>query len=352
MKKMVTFTLVITLMIMLLSGCGTKNEPPEIRYSSEILINHETPPEDLIWYIYLQSPASSGGLIPIPSYITYAKFDEHQFVQISQRDYKYILDIKAPFHDTFSEKISFIFNSKLEAQKHNYLLKVLGMTSEEYNKKIGRFVDLNSFNYYSDRVIGIIYSQNYYYSEGERNAEYANENVLVDYNYDTSVVIPYTDEQMMRMCSKGLHSSYTGRIGNRYYLPYGYYDLTTRKLCPYKNENDLPPFSGLPDVEDEFDLLRVIKKDPDAAKYILENRYIDAYMLVGDRYYVVIPDRNRYYIESIDEYDGENVLFLTVDAATGKVMYLEKVHIENYWGYEYRLCQPGNDGILYDVMLP
>ena len=352
MKKILSLTLIILLMIPLLSGCGGKKEPPAIGYTSEILINQETPPEDFIWYADLEAPASGLGIISFPSYSTYATLDTTQILQTIRRDYRDILDVKAPFHDTFFDKMAFFFSRKMENQKHNYKLKILGMTSEEYDQKIKKYFNLNNFNYYDDRVIGIIYPVIYQGETEETvDAEYANKNILVDYDYETSVVIPYTDEEL-KAENDGLYSTnYVGRIGDRYYLPYGYYDLTTRKLCSYKNENDLPPFKESLGIQDQYALSRVIKNDTDAAAYISDG-YIDSYALVGDRYYAVIKDGNRSYGNNIDDYEGENVFLITVDAATGDVIYLQKYHIENYWGYKYKLLSMGEDGILYDVMIP
>ena len=222
-------------------------------------------------------------------------------------------------------------------------------------EKISKYFDPNNFNYYPDRVIGVI-SPTIFLGETEEltDAEYSNKNILVDYDYETSVVISYTDEEL-KAENGGLYSTnYVGRIGDRYYLPYGYYDLTDRKLCSYKNENDLPLFKESLGIKNQFDLCRVIKNDTDAVAYLPDDCYIYsyAYALVGDRYYAVINDGNRYYGNNIDEYEGENVFLVTVDAATGDVIYLQKYHIENYWGYKYKLLSMGEDGILYDVMIP
>lgn len=352
MKKMLALILIVLFTLPLLSGCGGKNEPPAISYTAEILINQEAPPKDLTWYVDLFAPTSGLGIINFPSYSTYATLDTTKILQTVRRDCRDILDVKAPFHDTFFEKVAFFFSRKFENKKHNYTLKVLGMTSEEFDQKIGKYFDLNDFHYYNDRVIGIIYPVIYQgETEEKTNAEYSNKKILVDYDYETSVVIPYTDEEL-KAENGGLYStSYVGRIGDRYYLPYGYYDLTARKLYSYKSENDLPPFEESLGIKDRYDLLRIIENDPDAAEYILDHHSIDSYVLLGDRYYVVINDMNRFYGNSISDYDGENVFLVTVDAITGDVLYLQKFHLENYWGYEYKLYSIGEDGILYDVMV-
>lgn len=353
MKKILALTLIILFSLPLLSGCGGNNEPPAIAYSSEILINQETLPQDFTWYINLWAPSSGRGVLPLPSYTTYATLNSDEILKTARRDCRDILDAKAPFQDTFFEKVAFFFSRRFENQKHNYKLKVLGMTSEEYEQKIKKYIDLNDFHYYDDRVIGIIYPVIHQLETEETiDAEYANKNILVDYDYETSVVIPYTDEEL-KAENGGLYStSYIGRIGNRYYLPYGYYDLTTRTLCPYENENDLPEFKESFGIENKFDLNRLIKNDPDLVAYITDDCSVYSYNLVGDRYYVVIAEGNRSYGNSIDDYEGENVFLVMIDATTGEVLYLQKFHIENYWGYEYKLFSMGEDGILYDVMMP
>ena len=353
MKKILALTLIILFSLPLLSGCGGNNEPPAIAYSSEILINQETLPQDFTWYINLWAPSSGRGVLPLPSYTTYATLNSDEILKTARRDCRDILDAKAPFQDTFFEKVAFFFSRKFEDQKHNYKLKVLGMTSEEYEQKIKKYIDLNDFHYYDDRVIGIIYPVIYQGETEETvDSEYANKTLLVDYDYKTSVVIAYTDEEMIAE-NGGLYStSYIGRIGDRFYLPYGYYDLAVRKLCPYTNENDLPPFEAILGIEDPFNLGRLIKNDPDVAPYIPDGCYVNSYALVGDRYYAVMSEMNRFYGNSIDDYEGENVFLVMMDATTGEVLYLQKFHIENYWGYEYKLFSMGEDGILYDVMMP
>ena len=355
MKKAVALTLIIILMLQLLSSCGGKKETPEINYTTEILINEEAPPKGLVWYADLQAPTAGTSILEsfFTSYRTYATVSPTEIQPIVRRDYRDIIDAKAPFEDNFFEKITFFFSQKLENQKHNYRSKILGMTEEEFDAKINKYFDLNYFHYYPDRVIGIIRP---IIPQGETketvSAEHSNKNILVDFDYETSVVIPYTDEELMAVGGGNYFSSYEGRIGNRYYLSYGYYDFSDRKLYPYTSENDLPPVKNELNVADVYDLNRVIKQDADAMAYISDHHYVDRYSLIGDRYYAILALGNRYYDSSIENYDGESIFCATVDAGTGKVLYLQKYHIANYWGYEYRLFTLGEDGILYDPMMP
>lgn len=355
MKKAVALTLIIILMLQLLSSCGGKKETPEINYTTEILINEEAPPKGLVWYADLQAPTAGTSILEsfFTSYRTYATVSPTEIQPIVRRDYRDIIDAKAPFEDNFFEKITFFFSQKSENRKHNYRSKILGMTEEEFDAKINKYFDLNYFHYYPDRVIGIVYPT-IFQGETEEltDAEYANQIILVDYDYETSVIISYTDEELMAAGGGNYFSSYEGRIGDRYYLPYGYYDLRDRALYPYIKENDLPPIQGTAEVKDSYSLNRLIKNDADVAAYITDFHYVDSYSRIGDRYYAIIATRNRYYGSSIEDYEGEEVFFVTVDAGTGKVLYLQKYHIANYWGYEYRLFTLGEDGILYDPMMP
>jgi hypothetical protein len=352
MKKALSLALVILFAMMLLSACE-QSDQPVVCYSTEDLINQEALPKDFVWYVDLCTPASSAGLFPIPDHATYAVIDTADIVPTVRRDYRDILDAKAPFHDTFFDKVAFFFSSKYENRKHDYRLKVVGMTAEEYDQKIKKYFDLNDLYYYSDRVMGVIFPV-VYQGETEEliDSEYANKNILVDYDYETSVVIAYTDDELKAAGNGEYFSHYTGRIKDRYYLPYGYYDITTRTLCPYKDENDLPKYQELLGVRDDFDLRKVITCDENAVAHIPDDCHIDAYALVGDRYYAVLCENNRYYSNSIDDYEGENVFFVTVDATTGNVLYLQKFYLENCLGYKYKLCCLGEDGILYDVMIP
>ena len=336
-------------MIPLFAGCGAKSESPTIKYTSEILISQEYLPENFMWYAVLHAPTPGSFVMEFPSYSTYAAFDANTLVQRESRDYRDILDLKVPFKDSFFDKVAFFFSRKSDQAS----LKVFGMTSEEFDQKINRYIDMDDFNYYPDRVIGVIYPIIY---QGETepmgNAEYSKENILVDYDYETSVVITYTDEELQAE-GGGLYSAnYTGRIGDRYYLQYGYYDITDRKLCPYESEDDLPPYEELFDINDIYSLGKVIRNYTDISEYIPEGYYVHSYVRLGDRYYAVLSRSNRYYGENIDDYDGDSIFVVTMDAITGDLLYLQKIHFENYWGYEFKLCILGDDGILYDVMLP
>ena len=354
MKKAVALTLIIILMLQLLSSCGGKKETPEINYTIEILINEEAPSKGLVWYADLQAPTAGTSILEsfFTSYRTYATVSPTGIQPIVRRDYRDIIDAKAPFEDNFFEKITFFFSQKSENQKHNYRSKILGMTEEEFDAKINKYFDLNYFHYYPDRVIGIIRP---IIPQGETketvSAEYSNKNILVDFDYETSVIISYTDEELIA-AGGNYSSSYEGRIGDRYYLPYGYYDLADRALYPYIKEDDLPPVQDDVEVKDQYALKELIKNDADVAAYINDFHYVDSYSRIGDRYYAIIATQNRYYGSSIEDYEGEEVFFVTVDAGTGKVLYLQKYHIANYWGYEYRLFTLGEDGILYDPMMP
>jgi hypothetical protein len=353
MKKISALTIII-LMLLLLSGCGSQ-ETPEINYTAEILINEEAPPKDLVWYADLQAPTAGISVLEgfFTSYRTYATVSPTEILPIVRRDYRDIIDAKAPFEDNFFEKVTFFFNRKLENQKHDYRLKILGMTEEEHKEKINKYFNLSYFHYYPDRVIGIVYPNvSWDRPEEQTGAEYANQIILVDYDYKTSAVIPYTDEELMAAGGGNYFSSYEGRIGECYYLPYGYYDLRDRALYPYTKEDDLPPVQSAAEVKDSYSLKRLIENDADAAAHIPDFHYVVSYTRIGDRYYAIVAQRNRYYGNSIEDYDGENVFLVTVDAVTEKVIYLQKYHIENYWGYEYRLFTLGEDGILYDPMIP
>ena len=331
MKKILSLSLVILLMIPLFSGC---EEPPPVSYTTQILINEETPPTDLVWYVELYSPDVG---------TTYAAFDMTEFSQIARRDYCDIIDYKYILYD----------NETKFQNRRSYTLEVLGMTEEEYSRKIKKYIDLYNFFYYPDRVIGVVYPTIYQgQTEETTDSEYSNKNILVDYDYKkTSVVIAYTDEELKAENGEMYSSNYVGRIGDRYYLPYGYYDLTNRSLCPYEDEDDLPPFKEPLGIKSQYELSKIIKNDIDASQYIPDYYYLDSYTLVGDRYYAAIKEGVRY-SDDRDGDSGKNVFFVTVDTTTGSILYLQKVRLDNYWGSKYKLCSLGQDGILYDVMVP
>ena len=200
MKKILSLILVILFIIPLVSACGAQSKPPAITYTTEILINQETPPDELKWYVQLDGPTDGGGFIPIPSYISYATLDTVEIVQTTVRDYQDILETKAPFHGILFEN-----------QKRDYILKVLGMTGGEFDRKIGKHVDLNAFRYYTDCVIGVIRPL-ILQPPVEDDSEYAGKNIFVYYDYENSVVIPYTDEELMTENDGVFVSCYTGRV--------------------------------------------------------------------------------------------------------------------------------------------
>ena len=124
MKKISVLTIII-LMLLLLLGCGNQ-ETPEINYTAEILINEEAPPKDLVWYADLEAPTAGTSILEsfFTNYRTYATVSPTEILPIVRRDYRDIIDAKAPFEDNFFEKVTFFFNRKLDNQKHDYHLKI------------------------------------------------------------------------------------------------------------------------------------------------------------------------------------------------------------------------------------
>lgn len=346
-----TAAILIVLVLLFLSGCSNNKETPAIDYTTDVSISKEAPPDNLTWYVFLRAPTEGKSILEFSSYKAFTTLDSVKIQQTEKRDYCSILEAKAHFNYTFIDKIS-AFYLRYADKEYKYTLKVFGMNSKEFEQKIGKYIDLDSLNYYEDRAFGIFYPYNYEGETEKSDTEYANRIILVDYNYENSVVLSYTEDEL-KAKSNGLHSKgFSGRIGDRYYLTNGYYDFTDRKLYPYKDESDLPPIEESLGIKDKYDLFRLIEHDPVASQFIPDYHYIESYARIKDRYYVVIANFNRYYGDSIDDYEGENVFIVTVDAVTGNVLYLQKFHIKNYWGYSYKLCSRGEDGILYDVMTP
>ena len=61
-----------------------------------------------------------------------------------------------------------------------------------------------------------------------------------------------------------------------------------------------------------------------------------AYQL-GNRLYAVMTTHHIYYTSDLEDYEGEDVYLVTLDTDTDRVLYLQKYHLDDYWGEQYTL---------------
>lgn len=353
MKRTVCLLLLTVIIALSLSACSTKsNDDPDIIYTSEILIDKEMPDESLVWEVYLEAPTPGRFILEISQYSTYAHISPTGISPTTERSGKYMINKKSPSSSSFfdfGENNGDIF---YRGSTPKHVLKLLGMTEEEFATSINKYFDIDSFCYYDDLAFGhLIISDDLKIYQSEELVKYAGKNLYIEYDYNTTYITAISEEDMLGAYTS---SFYNGRIGDKYYFKYGYYSFTEHNFFPYLNADELPPvYRGIKVLE--IDEVRpLLLADENVNGFISENCYLRAMERVENKYHVLLGEGNRYYGSSIEDFKGDSLLYAIIDIETHEVVYLQKIFLENYWGSytKFALYSIGDDGIPYDVMLP
>lgn len=344
--------LLTLLAVLSLCGCSTeKSEPPEINYTSEILINKEMPDKSLVWEADIEAPAKGDTILPIGEYSTYAHITSNG-IKKSNRRYGADMVEKEPY--TSSAFDGFFENTGLRGSTSKALLKFLGMTQEEYDSSIGQYVDMNNFEFYSDTSFDIIkISKDGKVYPTDTPLKYAGKTLFIEYDYNTTYITAVDSDEIDALKNSDIKSTYEGRIGDKYYLSYGYYSFSKHTFLPYLSNALLPSVHLSEHSLDTHDLYRIVLNDAKASEFISKDCYAQDIERIGDRYHVILGESNRYCDKPIEEYEGSTLFYAIVDATTNEVVYLQKIFLKNYWeGNHFKLYSVGDDGVPYDVMLP
>ena len=72
---------------------------------------------------------------------------------------------------------------------------------------------------------------------------------------------------------------------------------------------------------------------------------------VGNRLYAVMATANMHFQDDIEDYAGEDLYLVTIDIETERVLYLQKYHLDDYFGREYTLYRMTDDRELLAPMV-
>ena len=302
-----------------LSGCG-QNKPDGINHTSEILINEEAFPSDLVWFSHLSGPASGTGILPVPPYRTDATVGADG-----------ICEARVP-------------------QTEKKLQDLLGLNDETYARDFGSLSWHEYCKYEDTELICFQVDEN-----AENNGQpvtHAGKRMIAERCGDAVYITDITD---IVQSSGELSTSYDGRIGSKYYLEYGYYDLNTHEAKAYTHESELPLAKHESYVVYDYSRLNSLLKEHEIGSAYFEDVYCVGVCQLGNRLYVVMASRNRYR-EGTDEngnfiYEGEDVYLVTLNTETDEILYLQKYHLTDYFGDSYRLFQQSSDGELLTPMV-
>ena len=304
MKRTVCLLLLTACLLSVLcfNGCGfIHRKPKEITYTSEIIINEEAMPDWLVWYSELKAP-TSGGMLEQSKYKTTAVISSDGIYE----------DIPNP-----------------EPTVQDFL----GMTDEEYSADISwegfhrylRYEDTTLYHFHVDGRA----------SHNGQPTTYAGQILLAEKCGNELYLTDVTGFQ-----SK-YSTVYIGRIGSRYYFEKGYYDLTTHEAKPYGSQDELPPLRPK-EMINEWHLMEFLQGHETVGTY-LNGLSIQDSCQVGNRLYAVMATANMHFQDDIEDYAGEDLYLVTIDIETERVLYLQKYHLDDYFGREYTMYRMTDD---------
>ena len=335
MKRILSILIVPLLCISVFAGCS-ENEDIPLEYTSEVLINKECPDESLVWAGSIQTPTKGVSILE-------SAFPKSKIWGVVGQGSIEVID--------WSDRYEYV--KSYDTDDYN-LHKILKMSKEEQLKKFNHAIykDRGQYEHWEDAVLFHFFvpEDNAY---KEKPTEYAGKYLFIEYREknDEAYIQALTKEEYEKTPNERIISNFKGRIGDIYYLTYGYYDLSQHKYKCYENETELPKYHEDTSVSiDDYEIYDLLRQNdillphlPEQGVYKVENTY-----RVGDRIYVSIAENNRY---GEDEPDYKSwLILLMLDANTYEVLYAEKYESTNYNLHGSTMLfmyQKGSDGFLY-----
>ena len=336
MKRTLSILIVLLLCLSAFVGCS-ENEDIPLEYTSEVLIDKERPDEHLVWAGRIQTPTKGVSILesasPKSKIFGIVGQGSIEVIDWNDRD-EYVKSYDTDDYD---------------------LHKILKMSKEELLKKFNHAIykDRGQYEHWEDAVLFHLFipEDNVY---KEKPTEYAGKYLFIEYRKkdDEVYIQALTKEEYEKTPNERIISNFKGRIGDIYYLTYGYYDLLQHKYKCYDEEAELPKYhkddAALQiNGYDLYDLLReneiLLPHLPEQGVYNVENT-----CRVGDRIYISIAEDARY---GEDDPDYKSwLMLLMIDADTYEVLYAEKYESTNYnlhGSSTLFMYQKGSDGFLY-----
>ncbi len=334
MKKSISIFVLMLLSMSIFAGCSLEpKQDVTIQYTSEILINKETPDPAFVWAGIFQTPEKGDGLITSHDCDIFGII-EGQIVHID---------------DTVNRK--------------NYYKYFAPVNSMNLNAYVAQWLNIDStlekFNFTLERDKGYLWEDtaliHFYVPANDTYrgtpTEFAGKYIFIERKASENKTYLLTlehDEYHNNDPYASYKSAYVGRIGNKFYVESGWYDLSTHTYQSYKSQDQLPKQK----VEQGFsnwDLLKALKKDAAIAKYLMQkDYYADSYCVLGDRTYAAFVIGH----EHESSYEGSELLLVMLDTDTNKVLYVQRFRSKNYYwrtnGCIITMYRKGSDGLLYE----
>ena len=259
MKKSISIFVLMFLCMSIFAGCSLEpGQDVKIQYTSEILINKETPDSALVWAGVFQTPEKGDGLITSHDCDIFGII-EGQTVHIDdtanrENYYKYFAPVNSM--NLLNAYVAQWLNIDSTLEKFSFTLERDKGYLWEDTALIHFYVPAN------DEYEG-------------KPTEFAGKYIFIERkaSEDKTYLLTLEDDEYHNYDQHTSYkSAYVGRIGDKFYVESGWYDLSTHTYQSYKSQDQLPKQK----VEQGFsnwDLLKALKKDAAIAKYLMQKDY-------------------------------------------------------------------------------
>ena len=328
MKKFVSLFLMIIICLPVFSGCKVSEKVDiPFEYTCEVLIDKELPEQSFVWAGRIQTPTRGVSIIEFPQ-------DYFNGIVTS---------------NGIQDFVNYFGGVEYKEYSLDNVCKALKISKKDLSKKFNMAITPQDIWLWEDVILCHFYVPEDNQLDG-KNVEFAGKFVFIEYRgideaYIQAISVEeYTDAK--------IHSVDRGRIGNRFYLSNGYYDLREHKYQLYENESEIPPYSGHKRLLSGSLSLELLKENAVLKEEITENMYIlsDVH-LIKDRMYLIVGRDERYYDGGDNEkvYEGSVLLTIMLDADTYEILYVAKYHSSNYnIGTNFGFYQINKEGLLCD----
>ena len=334
MKKYFVVILILLCIYSLVGCSSSKKQDIPFEYTYEILVDKELPNQSLVWAGKIEMPTRGVSIIEFP---------EDEFDGIVTNDGIY--DFKS-------------YSGGVDCKKYslNDVCNALNISKKELSKKFNMAIKAQDVCVWEDIVLYHFYVPEENQLDGNK-VEFAGKFVFIEYRGKEEAYIQAISAEEYHDAQNpfSIHSSFDGRIENKFYLSNGYYDLIEHKYKLYKSESDIPQYNGHKTLLKDQHALEILRANEILKEEITENMYIlsDVH-IIKDRKYLIVGSDERYY-GSVDNeriYEGSELFVIMLDADTDEILYVAKYHSTNYnIGTNLGFYRINSEGMLCDPYL-
>lgn len=332
MKKLVCLFLIMNVCLIVFSGCNSSKKqdiPFECTY--EILIDKELPDQSLVWAGRIQTPTRGVSIIEFPE-------DYFNGIVTSNGIYDFT---------NYSDGVDY------KEYSLNDVCKALNISKKELSKKFNMAIQSQDVCVWEDVVLYHFYVPEENQLDGEK-VEFAGKYVFIEYRGKEEAYVQAISAEEYHDAYNpfSMHSSFGGRIENKFYLSNGYYDLIEHKYKLYENESKMPLYNGHKTLLNDQHSLEILRANEILKEEITENMYILSNVhIIKDRIYLIVGWDARYYdgTDNDPTYEGSKLFVIMLDANTYEILYVAKYHSTNYnIGTNFGFYRIDNEGMLCD----